>query len=468
MNAVGKTARRLLAGLGIAALGLTAVAAGASAAPEGSPLDELNLDGNGSITIHKHVEDEDSTAGNPAGAPLEGVTFEVYEVLYNATRVPLATAEDWQAVEALTPGAIPSAGWTLSATPVDTLVTDAAGLDTTISLPVGLYYVIETHPGDNLITAKAAPFLVTIPLPREGGWIYDVNAFPKNVLGEVVVDKTAGTPDQPADVVLGAIVPFTITVTAPQSDLPYISASITDTLGAGLTFDSWGTVALNGAALATPADYTISADNSTITLTSAGLVKLNALTAAGDVDITAVINAEVTELGVLENTAEGELNGETGEDEDTTNWGGLKILKLDSADSDVTLAGAEFELWNSDKTTLLATGETDANGVVTFYVWVGNNDETTEDVYLKETVAPNGYVLPADPWSGPYTLQADETIVAGATIFANIENYKPEGPDLPLTGSNGTMLLTLGGLALVGIGGGAALVSRNRRRNDAA
>jgi LPXTG-motif cell wall-anchored protein len=45
-------------------------------------------------------------------------------------------------------------------------------------------------------------------------------------------------------------------------------------------------------------------------------------------------------------------------------------------------------------------------------------------------------------------------------------NPKKDGPDLPLTGAQGTIAMSIGGLLLVGAGVAVALVSR--RRNNAA
>lgn len=470
MTTKNKRLRRFAAGVGAAALALagvvgagTVASAEPTADPEPTPVTS-NIDPNaeGSIIIHKHVEAEGSTPGNPHGAALEGVTFRVTEILLDESSVPLATAEGWNAIDGLVPGDIPDGDFTLGAwQDVKTL---ANGQATAGGLNVGLYLVEEIDSGPNLITTPAAPFLVAIPMPGDGDWNYDVDVYPKNVLGDVTATKTVGTPDTPADVELGAIVPFTIEATVPKPALPYTSFSITDELSAGLDFVSWGAISIGDTALEAE-DYTISADNTVVTLTDSGLAKLNAAAdSETGTSVTAVINAEVTDLGKLENKATVTINGTPGDTpEVTTNWARLDVKKSETG-TEKYLAGATFELYDADKSVLLATGTTDADGDLSFIVWVGNDEDTSEVVYLKETVAPEGYVLPADPWTDAITLKAGET-AEGSITLQPIGNYKPEGPDLPLTGAQGTMALTLGGLLLVGAGAGALVVSR--RRNEA-
>lgn len=290
-----------------------------------------------------------------------------------------------------------------------------------------------------------------------------MDVHPKNELEAVTPTKTVGDPDSVAYLQPGAIVPFMISVDVASPALPYESFMIQDSLSEGLTFDSWGTITIGETPLETPADYTISTDNSTVT--ASGLEKLNdgAAEYANGTTVTAIIYARVTGLGQIANTATVTINGETGTTPAvTTNWARLDITKVDEGNANQVLAGAEFELYPGDRTTLLATGTNDANGELSFIVWVGNDADTTEVVHLKETVAPEGYVIPADPWIGEYLLTAGAD-VAASIESVTIDNYRPEGPDLPLTGAQGTMLMSVGGLVLVGFGGGALALSRRRK-----
>ena len=468
--------RRLATGTTALVLGLAGAMVMGTAASAAPVPGNINPATPGSIIIHKHVKaEENSSPGKPAGDPLAGVTFRVTEVFLDGESVPLATAEGWEAIDGLAPsditdGDITDEGFTRG-THAD-VTTLAGGQVTADGLNVGLYLVEEIDAGGNLITAPAAPFLVTIPMPVKavgdvaGGWNYNVDVYPKNELGSVTPTKTVGTFANPADVQLGAIVPFTISAPVAQPPLPYTSFSITDGLSAGLEFDSWGAISIGGVPLVA-ADYIISADNTTVTLTSGGIGKLNAAASVvGGTTVTAIINAKVNDLGQLENEATVTLNGTPGDTPVvTTNWARLDITKQDSA-TNAPLVGATFELYsNANPRVLLATGTTGTDGKLSFIVWVGNGNDIIEVVWLKETIAPQGYVLPADPWTDPITLTAGTT--AETSIKAHtIKNLKAEGPELPLTGAQGTLAMTIGGLLLVTAGGGALLVAR-RRKMDA-
>lgn len=53
-----------------------------------------------------------------------------------------------------------------------------------------------------------------------------------------------------------------------------------------------------------------------------------------------------------------------------------------------------------------------------------------------------------------------------ATFTQDVQNTKVPGPNLPLTGSSGTLMLTIAGIGLVGLGvGGVALRRRSTKQN---
>jgi len=132
------------------------------------------------------------------------------------------------------------------------------------------------------------------------------------------------------------------------------------------------------------------------------------------------------------------------------------VRKVDESTMPPTLLeGAKFELYAADKTTKIATGVTAADGSLQFDVWVGNDTDVTENFWLKETIAPAGHVLPADPWT-EVTVNAGQATAATVTI----ENHLASGPEIPLTGGTGAGLLTLAGVGVLSI----ALVPMLRRR----
>lgn len=463
---------KLIAGasaMALVGMGLIGVSA-ASADEVTSPVVTDIVKGTkGSITVHKSSaatgEQGDGTLLDPdpgAGKGLVGVEFTLQPVLHGGNAIDLSTAEGWELAEALPTdsagGTLPT-GYTLGTE--STQLTGTSGTATFGDLDLGLYLVTETDSGDNLIKNAVAPFFVSIPYPNaDGSWNYAVQVYPKNVLDTIELTKTV---DDTA-LLLGDEVTWTLTTAVPDAALPYKSFTLTDNMTANLKFISWESVSIGTAALVPTTDYTISADNATITFTAAGLAKLDA---AGATNVIAVLKTEVIEIpanGKVENTATVTINGTPDEDSTNTNLGTLQLVKKSEGTDGGLLDGAEFELYgtapNADGTAsgpVIATGTT-VDGKVTWELHLGITTDTTEDYWVKEIKAPVGYVLPANPWSDKLT------VTAGQIEINTITNHKPEGPDLPLTGASGTVLFTMAGIGLMAAAGGAVLVKRRRSR----
>ncbi|MFD7963666.1 choice-of-anchor A family protein [Streptomyces zaomyceticus] len=109
--------------------------------------------------------------------------------------------------------------------------------------------------------------------------------------------------------------------------------------------------------------------------------------------------------------------------------GSVKLLKTD-ADSGLPLRGASFELWEeTNGRTGLQTDGTDPDtrvgtpcttnvaGLCSF----GELDNGS--YYLRETAVPEGYVLPADPVTGPYVVDGDQKVVV-----ARLDNSRADDP----------------------------------------
>lgn len=464
--------RRLLAGVGAFALA-TAGLIGTGVA-NAAPGDEGET--TGSLTLHKHWENEGSSDGNPAGEPLAGVQFTVTPVLYGGNVIDLTTVEGWGRAETLfTPGGgapLPlPAGYTLG-TALPAAVTNASGVVTFTSLPLGVYRVTETGSGDNLIAGPAAPFFVSVPQPIDGGFNYNVVAYPKNEPGDFTVEKEIITPEGGFKTIkVGDPLSWEVTVNVPAAELAYESLTIADSLPATLTFASWGAIALDGVAFGS-GDYTIDPVTHVVTFTQDGLDKINAITAGEDgaaATITAVINttvASIPEDGVFENEATATLNGTPQTDEGTTNYGKIRINKSSDDDRVTNLSGAQFELYDAAPVggnpsgNLVATGTTDATGVIEWTVWVGDDDVLSKDFWLRETAALPGHVLPANPWTGPVTVTAGDA--ESLVQVVAITNHKPKGPELPLTGSTGSLVFGIVGLGMVAAAGATFAVRRRR------
>lgn len=470
--------RRLAAGVGVLSLALVGFVGGnAAMADPGGDAEIGNIDNTltGSLTIYKHVDDAESEPGDIVGDPLQGVIFQVQPI----TNVNLTTAAGWATIEAAyasQPDNPPvMTGLTLG-TAVPLPATGLNGMATLSGLTVGAYYVTEIGSGDNLITAPAIPFIITIPEPNDNGtWNYNPVAYPKNDIGSVTPTKTVS---EPINGVLGLNkqVDWTITAPVPGTSVGYDEFKISDNLVAGLTFDGWQSVSVGTTTLTPGTQYTVDATTHEIVFTDGvggGLEVLNAALAEGDATVTAVLRTTVTTVGAHTNKATITVNGQTfPTNEPQTNWGALEILKVDSVVEDKVLPGATFDVYKADADgnpvgDPIASGTTsDPEGTLHFDFYIGTGDETEMDVVVEETAAPQGYVLPADPWFGPYTITAATTVVA-STTSVTIENYEPEAPNLPLTGAAGTTAFTLGGLALVVVGGGLMLLRRNRSQHTA-
>lgn len=93
----------------------------------------------------------------------------------------------------------------------------------------------------------------------------------------------------------------------------------------------------------------------------------------------------------------------------TQGKGNIEIVKVDE-DTDAPLAGATFELYNADNTTLLATAVTDENGRATFAGYKYNK------YVLKEAAAPDGYLV-SDEYRNGKVIDFDSDSSKGDTEF---------------------------------------------------
>ncbi|WP_269451855.1 SpaH/EbpB family LPXTG-anchored major pilin [Tessaracoccus coleopterorum] len=200
------------------------------------------------------------------------------------------------------------------------------------------------------------------------------------------------------------------------------------------------------------------------------------------VDLTTTVD-EVGDGSIPNDDYSSEFNGTTvpGVPTPYTYWGQLSILKTDDSENPLPLKGAEFQVFNTvagecsadaPAAGALAVGTSDAEGIVQWAdvdpsdvlgLWIANTDGPadplpTRDVCVYETVVPAGHTAGA--------FEALQTIEVGteATNELTVVNpRKTDRPDLPLTGGAGTLVMSFGGLALVGLGLVALLASRRRK-----
>lgn len=497
--------RRLSAVLGVAALGLVSVAGATTANAAVSDYGNIDFDHDGSLTVHKYLHQAGDTEGDISEAPADGdftdpvadVVFTAYPLLQGGAALDLSVPSNWDDLAALTPGAGCTAptGFTLgTAIPFDP--TDADGVST-VDLAVGAYQVCETS-APAAIVDHAAPFIVTIPMPHENGWVYDVHAYPKNGAGEI--EKTV---EEQQDTGLGSVVSFPVTAAVPSSGDTWTGFAIRDALDTRLTPVDAADVAVtvDGAEL-DGSYYTIDVQGQQVTMnfTVAGLAWLN----EGPNDqagkrIAVVFSGTVTSVGdgTIVNDAELWTNNPDFDstvrpplpsNEVETHWGSLEILKraAGTTGDQGLLAGATFEVYNAvnpyaaDCTAAEATGDPVAvNGATSFTstavgvisvsgLFVSDSENpvinAAERCYvLKETAAPAGYVLPAEPFTG-VTVKIGETTPADN---ADIVNTQQGVPALPLTGANGQIILITAGVAAAAVALGLVLMKRRREAAQA-
>lgn len=470
-GAVALTAAALLAGAG--------AATAATTDPNPGP-GNVNFDEQGSIVVHKHEQPnpqgevgDGSDLGVLPGA-LEGVSFTVEQL-----DIDLTDAAAWDQLEGLQPGDVDVMAGGYS----DTLTTDGDGIANFTGLPVGVYLVTEGDaPAELGIVSKAAPFIVVIPTSINDAWTYDVHAYPKNTVSQL--EKVLDEEQDGTTFGQGEDVRWNVTSTAPTltADDVLNKYEITDNLDSRLEFVGVENVMYGGEALdAAYYEVVPETGGQTVTLrfTEAGLAWLAEEDAEGTnnsgkdltFDIVTKVVGDigdgviVNEATQLTNFNDDETDTETPSNEDETYWGNVNILKQDEANQ-LQLSGAEFQVFRTAEDAaagvnpIAVNGETtfttDANGVITISSLNVGADGTSRTYYIKETKAPEGYVL-------------DETVhevvvVPGANseVVYTIDNKKQDRPDLPLTGATGTIIFVAAGAALVAIAFG--LASRNQRR----
>lgn len=469
--------RWTVAAAGALTLGLLSLAGPASA--------DVNIDPDaiGSITVTKLIQPNpaltspDGTAQDITGLdPVEGVTFEIQEVLtIGGVAVDFTTEASWLAAEALDPA---TGVFTLGPI-LDTQITDVDGVLTFDLLPVGLYLITETDAPDD-ITTFAAPFLVSIPLPLPSDtgptWLYDVFVYPKN--STATVDKTV---DDSEAIALGDEITWTLSggIPALPQGQTLTEFTITDMLDSRLEYvaDSAAVTAVDNAGVAIAltegiaGDYTIdyTAQTLTVEFTATGLAKLSAAGVGGpNAAVTLTFDTVVISIGdgTIYNTGVFNIGDATFEDDAYTEWGALKILKY--ADPDVldVLEGAEFSVYETEADAIAGTDPISVLvGGVETTVFTTAADGTVVipglkapgTYYVKEVTPPDGYL------ANDTVYEVDVTVGSIAEAAeVQVPNDQVPPIDLPLTGANGTILFSLAGLGLMAVAGGAAMKHRSR------
>jgi fimbrial isopeptide formation D2 family protein/LPXTG-motif cell wall-anchored protein len=485
--------RRLSAAAGV--LALSAAAAFVSIAPAQAVTLPGNIDPAipRTLTIHKFAlgpqNGQQIGTGQEVtvpGTPLSGATFTAARV----QGVDLTTPEGWTQVSNLTPATAATRVTTADTFTATSGTDGVARFNGGDTLPIGLYLVTETElPAE--ATNASAPFLVTLPFPTGPGgapanqWIYDVHAYPKNAVTALTKTRVpapansaeARNPDLirwelELDVpVLAAgetLDTFTLTDTLPV-DLEYLPTGPAGVAPTGVTVEN---AAGEFRPFVANTDYTITYDATTraatLNFTPAGLTRLTGFQ-DGDVTFSVLTRAvSIPANGIITNTATSVLNDATQSVTGSTPIGELTVSSFQSENGVRTpLAGAVYQVFlnqndaNLGQNPISINGTlnwtTGANGIVSIPIITPGN------YYVREITPPAGYQLPTPS-------QVQTQVVAGPTsTTAPVQNYVEFEHDqvpafaLPLTGGDGALWFTVGGIAILAVAlGSAAAVSRRR------
>lgn len=145
---------------------------------------------------------------------------------------------------------------------------------------------------------------------------------------------------------------------------------------------------------------------------------------------------------------------ETSKDIVSVNTYAIDIFKYDQADPTKGLEGAVFELYQKDaeNNVIEASKKTLISGA-DGKILVDGLDAGT--YYLKETQAPDGYVC---------STAELEIVIPGSAGADNTVSVRFANSQIPHTGGTGTLMFTIGGIALMGTAGLLLVISRKKRK----
>ncbi|WP_024963341.1 SpaH/EbpB family LPXTG-anchored major pilin [Trueperella pyogenes] len=490
---------RLRSLVAFAAAAALALVAAVLALPKAEAATTGNLDTNkqGSITIikTKNPSAEGTTHGDgtkqtptPGSGPIQGVSFTVAKV----EAINLSTNDGWETAQGLNvaaDGTVTTAdGKKLDTVDTKTLEqTDDKGMTKADKLPIGVYLVTETSAPTN-VARKAAPFLVTVPFPNSkvaGGWIYDVVVYPKNT----VLDNE-DLPIKTLDVAKPTYFPGDKIVWNITQKVPQLGAG--EKLSAYKITDQLPKKQVNTVAEDNIKVEVLDAEGGKVQITPKVTVSAENLVTIDFKDVLAQLNSgytvNVTIEAVIADTVDGPIKNQS---VTTVNDNEFKSRPTkDSGTEDPLPTSADFTTLTIKKVDRQGDGALPLNNAV-FTVTPANAEGngplegapvktlTTGDAgvdgqaiqklaagkyWVVETTAPVGFVISPE-WKTGKAVDVSVDSPGNLTVI-NLNAKEAEGgllPNLPLTGAQGAVLLTLLGLAIVAIAVGTGFVSVRRR-----
>ena len=484
--------RRVTAGTGALMLALAGgVAAGTAASAATVGPDQPNAPDAGTLTINLYEGETGQDLASLQGKEgLSGIEFTVTQVgrMSGGTCAPidLTVAGQWTGLDALFASAPAAPAGDFCATDTKQVKVTEAG-QVTFDLGVGVYFVEETGHGDNNVVSEVPNFYASIPT-SEGtsgnGWNYNVVANPKN---QLMGEPSKVISERPDALTVGSNVEWTITIPVPSlnNNETFNEAVITDSLDLRLSLVEGSTSLTVGSTTLTEGTHFDVSGNAVWTLNAAGRQVLDA-NMSGTMTLT--FDTTVNSIGgdgAIANTTDNyytTFNGTTvnGNTSAYAYWGQMQITKIDDSAEALPLQGAEFQVYEPvnnqcstsvPETGLIATGVSGDDGIVAWDhnqgsslgLWVANSNDgpadptPSKDYCVYETVVPAGHTGVAI--DNPVTITPGEESI---NVF-EVVNAKTEGPNLPLTGAQGTILMTVAGILLVVLGGGGMYLARRKK-----
>lgn len=327
----------------------------------------------------------------------------------------------------------------------------------------GVYYFKWTGTPAGVDSAIISNSVISLPYYKDGAWVKSYTGTISSKVNDstpTVVKKIENSDidDNNTTAAIGSDVTFTLTADTVGSRTEKAKKYVlTDTMSVGLTYKEVKEVKVDGTVVA-PADYTVTPNGQTVEISFNDTYLNNADSAfytADKVYVTYVTtlnkNALISADGALKaNTNHVDLHytNNMGVDSDITGntvnvyTFELNVVKVDG-NTKAPLAGATFKLTSDTDTTgtSLTTGN---DGTVKF---TGLKAGT---YYVEETVAPSGYNIN----SKKFIITISKS---GVVTGDGVTNSKLTVNDYPLTvpqtGGTGTIMFTIGGVALIACAG---------------
>nr|WP_316623587.1 SpaH/EbpB family LPXTG-anchored major pilin [uncultured Ruminococcus sp.] len=344
------------------------------------------------------------------------------------------------------------------------------------SLPAGVYYVKWTTVPSNVTKAQNSVLVLPYYQNQNKTWVQTATvAGTKTSTGTISYDKifTNAPSATSVNANIGDSIPFTITGSVPGSaDSPAYALTFTDVMQYGLKLNNSVQIAVkgNGTALTVNTNYTETKPNArqfAISFDEDQLAYLyeNQITEI-QITYTATLTDDTVVIGSDGNPNTLTYSYQQSSDSDVVTEPAItkivktydfQVKKVDANDANTVLENATFTLYRNTvaDANLIDTKTTGTTGIITFS---GLADGTYKVV---ETAAPANYALNSKVFT--VTIAADGT-VSGAEVSGKILTVPDPKVVLPNTGGTGTLLFTIGGIAL--IAGAAVLFVIYRKKSS--